>query len=247
MNKHIQYLLISILLLSASCSSVYMPNVPNTPMLSTKGEFSGGGHISLKGNGSLNGAYAFSNHFGALVSASVMNNERTRKDYRHKLGEVGLGYFDTFGPDNNRIIEIYAGFGSGRTDRNFRDYNENDILTLTNTELVKYNKTFIQLNYSSKKKNNLRLFGREYPLNYGTALRISHIDMDSFLSNGVGQPLEDNLFIEPVFFTRMHLSDAIQLQYTSSGNFGLKNRKFLTAGNSIFTIGLVVNLGGKQN
>lgn len=216
-------------------------------MLSSKGEFSGGGHISLKGNGSINGAYAVSNHFGALVSGSLMNSERTRKDYRHKLFEVGAGYFDTFGPDNNRIIEIYVGFGNGRTDRNFRDYNENDILTTTTQEIIKYNKTFLQLNYSSKKKDNLRLFGKSYALNFGTALRISHVGMDSFLSNGNNQPLEDNMFIEPIFFTRMHLSDAIQLQYTSSGNFGLKNRKFMTAGNSIFTIGAVVNIGGKKS
>jgi hypothetical protein len=42
----------------------------------------------------------------------------------------------------------------------------------------------------------------------------------------------------------MRLSDAIQLQYTTGSNFGLKNRKFLTAGNSVFSLGFVVNVGG---
>jgi hypothetical protein len=35
------------------------------------------------------------------------------------------------------------------------------------------------------------------------------------------------------------------LQYTTGSNFGLKNRDFLTAGSSVFTLGLIVNLGGK--
>lgn len=244
MNKHLTYLFFSVIILFSSCSSVYMPNVPNTPMLSAKGEFSGGAHISLKGNASINGAYAVSNHLGVLFSGSYMNNEGTKKDYRHKLIEVGGGYIDTFGPDNTQIIEIYAGLGSGRTNRNFRDYEDN-VLISNIMEEVNYTKTFLQVNYSSKKTKTLRLFGNKYGLNYGTALRISHVKMDDFLRNGMAQTKEDNMFIEPVFFTRMQLSDAVQLQYTSSGNFGLKNRKFMTAGNSIFTIGAVVNIGGR--
>jgi hypothetical protein len=99
------------------------------------------------------------------------------------------------------------------------------------------------VNYSSKKKNDFRLFGNNYPINYGTALRISRIDMDRFIRNSVVQRNESNVFLEPVFFTRMRLSKAFQLQYTSSFNLGLKDRKYLTAGNSIFTIGAIVNIG----
>ncbi|WP_231491841.1 hypothetical protein [Pedobacter sp. Leaf170] len=231
-------------LFMASCSSVYMPNVPNTPMLSKQGEFSGGGHISLKGNASINGAYAVSNHFGVLFSASTMNNERKTKDFGHKLVEIGGGYFDTFGPDDNRIIEIYAGVGKGWSDITFRDY-KNDILISNEVQEVDFRKAFLQVNYSSKKKNNLRLFGTDFPINYGTALRISHLTMDRFFINGVVQPKEDNIFFEPIFFTRMALSKTFQLQYTTSSNIGLKSRKYMSAGNSIFTIGLIVNVGGK--
>ncbi|MBB2147788.1 hypothetical protein [Pedobacter gandavensis] len=243
-----KYLIIPLFFAAAtwsSCSSVYMPNVPNTPMLSAKGELSAGAHISPKGNASINGAYAVSNHFGVLFSGSYMKNERTRKDFRHKLVEIGGGYIDTFGPDNNRIIEIYAGYGGGSANRNFREF-DNDVLISNSQEEVTFTKTFIQVNYSSKKNSYLNLFGNRYALNYGTAIRISHVGMNTFLINNIGQPKEDNMFIEPVFFTRMKLSDAVQLQYTSSGNFGLKDRKFMTAGNSIFTIGAVVNLGGKK-
>jgi len=226
-----------------SCSSVYVPNVPNTPMLSSKGEFSGGAHISLRGNANFNGAYAVSNHIGVLLSGAYMNNERTRKDFNHKVIDIGGGYFNTFGPDHNRILEIYAGIGTGTTSRTYRTYDSGNLLS-TELQEVDYSKTFLQVNYSSKKKNNFHLFGNNYPVNYGTALRISHVTMDNFFINGAVTAKEDNIYLEPIFFTRMRLSDAVQLQYTSSGNFGLKNRKYMTAGNSIFSIGAVINVGG---
>jgi hypothetical protein len=230
----------------SSCSSVYMPNVPNTPMLSQKGEFSGGVHISPKFNTSINGAYAVSDHIGVLFSGSYIDKEKESKDYRQKLVEIGGGWFDTFGPDNNRIIEIYAGVGTGSTNRVFREFDDNDNLIKSDLEEITYNKTFLQVNYSSKKKRNFRLFGNNYPLNYGTALRISNVEMKTFTRNSIGQVREGNVFLEPIFFTRMRLSEAVQLQYTTSGTFGLNSRKFISAGNSIFTIGVVVNLGGKK-
>lgn len=235
------FLLLSIVLM-ASCSSVYMPNVPNTPMLSSAGEFSGGGHISFRGNASFNAAYAVSDHIGVIGGGSFMNDERRSKDFKHKLIEVGGGYFDTFGPENNRIFEVYAGFGSGKADRVFRDYDGGNLVN-TDVEDVSYKKVFLQVNYSSKKTDDLKLFGRNFPINYGTALRISRADMDKFIRNGVVQRNEANVFLEPVFFTRMRLSKAFQLQYTSSFNLGLKDRKYMTAGNSIFTIGAIVNIG----
>lgn len=238
-------LFISVIFIS-SCSSVYMPNVPNTPMLSQKGEFSGGVHVSPRLNGSINGAYAISDHIGALFSGSYMNREKESKDYRHKLIEIGGGWFDTFGPDNNRIIEIYAGVGSGRTDRTFREFDDNNVLIKTDVEEITYSKTFLQVNYSSKKNNNFRLFGNNYPLNYGTALRISNVDMKTFMRNSMGQQREGNIFLEPIFFTRMRLSEIVQLQYTTSGTFGLNKREYMNAGNSIFTLGAVINLNGKK-
>lgn len=228
---------------ASSCSSVYMPNVPNTPMLSGSREFSGGAHVSFRGNASLNAAYAISNHIGVIGGGSYMNDQTNSKDFKHKMIEIGGGYFDTFGPDDNRIIEIYAGFGSGGSDRVFREFDRNGNLINADIDDISYKKTFLQVNYSSKKKNNFRLFGNNYPLNYGTALRMSWVDMDRFVRNLVVQRNESNVFLEPVFFTRMRLSNAFQLQYTSSFNLGLKDRKFMTAGNSIFTVGAVLNIG----
>ena len=171
-----------------------------------------------------------------------MNNEGNKKDIKHKMIEFGGGYFNTFGPDNNRILEIYAGLGSGKSERVFREF-DNDVLISTEFQEAKYDKKFIQVNYSSKKKNNLRLFGVNFGLNYGTALRMSFVKTNDFYKNNVLQPNEDNIFLEPVFFTRMILSEQVQLQYTSGSNIGLKSRKFLNAGNSVFSVGAVINLG----
>ncbi|KQC00978.1 hypothetical protein [Pedobacter sp. Hv1] len=242
MFKYFRFLPILLVVLTG-CSSIYMPSVPNTPMLTTQGEIAAGAHISLKGNANFNSAYAVSNHFAVLLNGAYMNNEATKKDIKHKMVEVGAGYFNTFGPDNNRILEIYAGIGSGNSKRLFREFDSNSILTSTDLQESKYDKKFIQVNYSSKKKDNMRLFGVNFGLNYGTALRMSFVKTNDFYRNGIKQANEDNIFIEPVFFTRMILSEQVQLQYTSGSNFGLKSRKFLNAGNSVFSVGAVVNLG----
>ena len=68
------------LALLSSCSSIYIPSVPNTPMLTTQGEIAAGAHISLKGNFNFNSAYAVSNHFAVLANGASMSNEREKKD-----------------------------------------------------------------------------------------------------------------------------------------------------------------------
>jgi hypothetical protein len=245
MYKKIILPFLSIVLLSG-CSSIYIPSVPNTPMLTEQGEIAAGAHVSLNGNFNFNSAYAVSNHIGVIANGSYVNNERTKKDTKHKTIEIGGGYYDTFGPNNNRIFEVYAGIGSGKSGLVRRDEDENDVLVTTETREAKYDKKFIQVNYSSKKKSNLKLFGAKFGLNYGTALRMSFVKTNSFYLNNAIQPNEDNIFLEPVFFTRMILSDQVQLQYTSGSNIGLKSRKFLNAGSSVFTVGVVVNLGRKK-
>jgi len=243
MIKYIRIAPILLLFTLASCSSIYIPSVPNTPMLTTQGEIAAGAHMSLKGNFNFNSAYAVSNHVAVLANGAIMSNERDKRDIKHKMIEIGGGYFNTFGPDNNRILEIYGGIGSGRTERIFREFDKNDVLISTDLQEAKYDKKFIQVNYSSKKVDNLRLFGVNFGLNYGTALRMSFVKTNDFYRNNVLQANEDNIFLEPVFFTRMILSEQVQLQYTSGSNFGLKNRKFLNAGNSVFSVGAVINLG----
>ncbi|MBA9075570.1 MULTISPECIES: hypothetical protein [Rufibacter] len=234
---------LALVFFASGCSSLYMPNVPNTPMLTAKGELSTGAHITFRGNANFNSAYAVSDHIGVLLNGSMMNNSRKKEDFRHMLLEGGGGYFTTFGPENNRVLEIYAGLGYGSSDRTHKKESPEGVVSYDRQE-TNFKKLFLQVNYSSKKKRYLRLFGEKYPLNYGTALRVSHVNMLGFVRDNVSQPAEDNIFLEPIFFTRMVLSPHVQLQYTSGSNFGLKNRDFMTAGNSVLSVGVVINVGG---
>ncbi|GAB2549126.1 hypothetical protein [Rufibacter soli] len=245
MKKHFLKMAGLCLVLGATgCSSVYMPNTPNTPMLSSKGELSTSGHITLKGNATFNSAYAVTDHVGVLLSGAMMNNNNKKKDFRHNLLEAGGGYFTTFGPDQNRILEVYAGLGKGSSDRTYKDKTSEGLITYDRQE-TSFNKYFMQVNYSSKKKKSIGLFGKDFPLNYGTALRLSYVNMSEFVRNDIKQATEDNIFFEPVFYTRMTLTPSLQLQYTSGSNFGLKNREFMTAGNSVFSVGFIINVGGR--
>lgn len=245
MNKKSSFLLVAVAALFSSCSSLYMPNVPNTPMLSNQGEFHASGHVSLKGNASINTAYAVAENVGVIFSGSFINRDQNKKDFKQNLVEIGAGYFTTFGVKDDQVLEVYAGVGRGSTDKTKRD-KQSDGTYIYDVQEINFNKSFLQVNYSSKKERSLRLFGNKYPLNYGTALRASYVNMNDFVRNDTKQPKEDNIFLEPIFFTRMKLNESFQLQYTTGSNFGLKNRKFLTAGNSVFSLGVVFNVGGMK-
>jgi hypothetical protein len=233
-------------ILVSGCTSVYMPNVPNVPMFTQKGELSAGAHTTLKGNINFNTGYAVTDHFAVMLNGSMMNRERKKEDFRHNLLEGGAGYFTTFGPQQNRVFEVYTGFGRGSSDRLEKLKNAENIYTYERLE-GSFNKYFLQVNYSSKRKKALRLIGHEFPLNYGTALRASYLNMTQHTLNGIEKPTEDNIFLEPVFYTRMTLNPSVQLQYTSGSNFGLRNRKTLTAAYSVFSLGFVINVGGRNH
>ena len=245
MKKNLWFLLPALILLVSSCSSVYMPNTPNTPMLTKKGELYSGGHITLKGNASFTSAYAVSDHVGIILNGAFMNQNKNKKDFRHHLLEAGGGYFTTFGNKNNRVLEIYGGLGRGSSDITYRKKTDAGYVSYDRQE-VTLNKMFVQVNFSKKKEESLRLFGRTFPLNYGTALRMSYVNMGEFIRNDVKQTTEDNIFLEPIFFTRLLLTPTVQLQHSSGWNFGLKNRDFLTAGNSVSSFGVIINVGGRN-
>ena len=124
---------------------------------------------------SFNTAYAVTNNFAVMFNGGFMNNESRKKDTENNTIEAGAGYFTTFGPDKNRVIEVYGGVGSGKSVRLVRDFDANEVLTNTDNQSANYDKKFIQVNYSSLKKDNINLFGVKFGLNYGTALRMSFV------------------------------------------------------------------------
>ncbi|RAU83717.1 hypothetical protein [Pontibacter arcticus] len=236
---------LAFLLLLSGCVSTYMPNVPNVPMFTQQGEISAAAHITPKGNITFNSAYAVTDKFAVMLNGSYLNSERRKRDFQHQLLEAGGGYFTTFGPGGNRVLEIYGGIGSGSSERVEKDEDEKGLMTYDRRE-ADFMKYFVQVNFSSKRKKSLRLLKQEFPLNYGTALRASYVNMGDHFVNGAAGLEEDNIFLEPIFYTRLALSPTVQLQYTSGANVGLRNRKYLTAGYSVFSLGFVVNIGGKR-
>ncbi|PRY16424.1 hypothetical protein CLV24_101270 [Pontibacter ummariensis] len=239
------YSLLLALILTGCGTSMYMPAVPNVPMFTQKGELSAGGHVTPKGNITFNTAYAVSDHFGVLLNGSMLSSERRKRDMRYNQLEAGGGYFTTFGANDNRVLEVYAGFGGGSSDRTDKEEDgETGQMTYMRHE-ANFNKYFVQVNFSSKRKKSLALLGREFPLNYGTALRASYVDMHDYTLNNIAGEAEDNIFLEPIFYTRLTLNPSVQLQYTSGTTIGLKNRENLTAAYSVFSLGFVINVGGR--
>ena len=154
MTNYLRFAPIFLVIFLSSCSSIYIPSVPNTPMLTTQGEVAAGAHISLKGNFNFNSAYAVSNHFAVLANGAFLQNEKDKKDIKHKMIEFGGGYFKTFGPNKNRILEIYAGLGSGKSERVFRELDENKNIISTDLQKAGYDKKFIQVNYSCRRRSS---------------------------------------------------------------------------------------------
>ena len=227
----------------ASCSSIYMPNVPATPMFKKSGEVYVGGHFNTKGNISANLGAAVSDHVAIIANGSSVNTGSSNNNYfRQWLTEGGIGYYTTMGKDKRQVFEMYAGYGVGNT-KDFKQRASIYGYDLVESREMNFDKIFLQVNYSSTRKKKINIFGDKKELNYGTAIRLSRVAMKDFVLNEVASPTEENYFIEPLFFTRMQLVNGLQVQYTNGFNIGLNNNEYLKAGNSVFTLGLVYTFG----
>lgn len=246
-KNQIFYLLIviTVVLTITSCSSVYMPNIPATPMFKNQGEGYLAAHINTKGNISANAGIAVTDHIAILANgSSVDRGLKSDNHFKQRSAEGALGYYTKMGKRKLQVLEFYAGYGVG----NIRDIDQRATIigyAPVESRLIDYNKIFVQVNYSSTKKSKIKLFGEQRELNYGTAIRLSRVGMTNFTINNIETDKEENLFIEPVFFTRLQLVKGLQLQYTTGYFIGVVNNKYLKSGNSAFTFGLTYNFGKK--
>lgn len=240
----ITFITISLLnLFLTGCSSIYMPNVPATPMFREQGQGYLAGHINLKGNLSGTAAVAVTDHFAILGNGSIVSNGKNANSYfRQWLAEGAVGYFTSIGKSKRQVLEIYGGYGVGNTKDIDQRASVHGYEEVEKREMD-FHKQFVQVNYSSTRKRKITLFGDKRELNYGTAIRLSRVGMRDFWIDGMSSDKEENFFVEPVFFTRMELLNGLQLQYTTGFNIGLVNNSFLKAGNSIFTLGITYNFG----
>lgn len=225
------------------CSSIYMPNVPATPMFKDQGEGYLSGHVNLKGNISGTAAVAITDHIAILGNASTVNHGKESNTYfRQWLAEGAVGYFTKIGKSKRQVLELYGGYGVGNTKDVDQRASVHGYEAVESREMD-FDKVFVQVNYSSTTKRKLNLFGGKRELNYGTAIRLSRVGMKGFWIDGIKNSDEENVFVEPVFYTRMEIIKGLQLQYTTGFNIGFVNNSYLKAGNSIFTLGLAYNFG----
>jgi hypothetical protein len=224
----------------AGCSSLYFPPPPHAPLLTHQGEFYGSVSTNLQGNAALQGAYGITNHLGAAGTFSSMHRKKSKRTENIDFGEASIGYFTKL-PDS-RVLEVYVGGGGGKTERIERNSEQVTTRTLDGS----LSKMFAQVNYARKKRDNLHLFNHDFPLTYGAALRLSYMQLNNFRIDGVAAPGENNVFFEPITFTRTQIAGPVQLQLLSGQIFGFRSNKYLKAANSVFQVGIVVNLDGKD-
>ncbi|RZF61918.1 hypothetical protein [Sphingobacterium corticibacterium] len=240
---------LSLTLFFASCSSIYMPNVPATPMFQRKGEVHAAVHANIKGNVSGSGGVAVGNHIALIANGSYLDqggNNNKNNLFKQYLIEGALGYFTHLGKEKRQTLEVYAGYGVGSSTEIDRRASTTGMMPVE-TRTMDFDKIFVQVNYSSTRRNKLNIFGKPRELNYGTAIRASRVAMQDFTINDLTSPTEEALFIEPLFYTRMELNRGFQLQYTNGFNFNVVENTYLKAGNAVFTLGLTYNFGGKRN
>ncbi|MFD2594457.1 hypothetical protein [Sphingobacterium griseoflavum] len=223
-----------------------MPNVPATPMFREQGEVYLAAHSNVKGNISGQAGVAVGKHVAVIANGSYIDRggESSNNLFRQQLVEAGLGYFTKIGKDKRQVLEVYGGYGLGSStevDRRATTIGMEPV----ETRAMDFDKIFVQVNYSSTRKQKLNLFGKRRELNYGTAIRASRVGMTSFLINDLESPKEEAFFFEPLFFTRMELHKGLQLQYTNGFNFNVLENDYLKAGNAVFTLGVTYNFGGK--
>lgn len=234
-----------VLILLSSCSSMYLPNVPATPMLRNQGEVFVAGHVNPKGQLSGSAAVAMTDHVAILGSGSFVDHGmKSNEHLKQWLAEGAIGYYTKVGQQKKRTFELYAGYGIGNSLQEDKRASTQGFEAVETREMD-FNKIFLQVNYTSTRDRKINFLDKERELSYGTTIRINRIAMDSFQLNGADAAEEENFLIEPVFYTRLQLNKGLHLQYSSGFNIGFKNNEYLKAGNSILTLGLVYNFGRK--
>ena len=235
--KHLLPLAVAMLLTGlVGCSSLYFPPPPHAPLLTHKGEFYGTVSTNQHTNYALQGAYAFADHWAVASTFSSLHRKKSDRTENIDFAEASLGYFTRL-PDK-RVLEVYVGGGGGYTQRLERDVEQ----VPTNRLEGNLSKVFAQVNYARKKHKTIRVLRHDFPLTYGAALRLSYMQLNNFRINDVPVPGERNLFFEPITFTRTRIAGPVQLQLMSGQILGFRKNDHLKAANSVFQVGVIINL-----
>jgi len=204
LKKHLSSVSFILTILSISCVStppIYMPNTLNTTLLQEKGEINIGYNKSPAGY-DIAASYALLDNIGIMVNGTYLSNKRPEQNRRHKLGEVGIGYF--FQPKEHLVGEIFLGAGLGsnliKEKKSYfpflffiylpiePDQEEEDFIYL-NADYIRF---FLQSTFGLRKK----IF------EVGLSLRLCYINFYKIHHSNIDFPRENTL-LEPVFFIRI--------------------------------------------
>jgi hypothetical protein len=195
----IRFVILAVVLLSAtSCSTIYIPNAANVPLISTKGEvqasvLTGTSHLDFQG------AYGLTDKIALMANTSFASRNRnvldSAKMHVHNLGELACGYYNKVGRSGR--LEVYGGLGYGDT----KDYDQGNTSSWQNVN-GRYGKFFIQPNIGATSD----IFDG------AMSLRACFVKYFDFNYGGTNYKAQKSIFIEPVL----------------TGKIGYKNVKFIT-------------------
>ena len=177
------FLMSSILLISA-CTTVYVPNVVNTPLLIKKSDYRVSAHTGVT-SFDFQSSFSPTDNIGLMFNLSDLDRKDSNEKVNQFLAECGIGIYKPLG--NRFITECYFGYGRG----NVNSYEfEKDTHAIFDQVKGQYNKFFIQPCvgvYTEK-------------LDFSLVTRFSQIQFDK-----ITRPLEHSnepkkaLFMEPAF------------------------------------------------
>ena len=179
-----KYWILFISCIVASCSTSYIPNSVNTPLLKNKNEVQIGANYKMADffNPVLEpqASYAISKNIGVMVNGSYSLFDNLKKDtiyYKRNFTEAGIGYFKKFAPKFQ--YEVYGGFGKAK----IRERYESDEGNIIVNNTVNYNRYFIQPTIAYVTENTAISF----------TTRVSYVDFQTSSS-----PLKNSFVFDPV-------------------------------------------------
>ena len=267
-------LVIIIVIFFSSCYSpryVYSPVTQNIPMVSKKkdvqaGAFIAGGLSGYKNKGSkgaynlgmdLHLAYAFTNHFAAMINQSNRweqngsNNDVFAGDsivikYKRSLTEAGGGYYSSFNNDNT-CFQFFAGVALGTF--NINESNARNRTTLGRFHHSSIEKIFIQpAIISGMTRNFTTAFSSRFSIVYFDKVTTDYSATelhDYFLSDLSGSPV---FFWEPSMTYVFGFKHLHGVKFEGQLGFSvLMNRRFVDYRTMNIAFGVTSDLKWKRS
>ena len=245
-----KYILLTVFILFISCIStppIYVPNSLNTVLLQEKGETNIGYNKSSAGY-DIQSSYAILDNIGLMANGIYFSNKRTEQNRKHKLGELGIGYF--FNPKEYLVGEIFlgAGLGSNLIKEKISYFPFLFFIFLPQLPEEKDEEDFVDVN-----ADYFRLFLqptlglRKQILEGGFSLRMFYINFYKIHHSNIDFPRK-NILLERVFFMKFG-PPVFKFQMQFGDSFSLfrdpEDQRYIFYDNLIYGAGFTIRLNIK--